>query len=104
MAHSPVNLRVGDIKDTLEGAALKGESERVSDQTFRAVAADQVFRLDKSGRAAGRPDLRRDAAGVLRKTFEFGVPEYLFLMALQILVKELLVFALLQHEHKRERA
>jgi hypothetical protein len=41
---------------------------------------------------------------VLRKTFEFGLPQNLSLMIAKVFVKELFGFALLQHQHKWKRA
>ena len=99
MAKIPVNLRVGDIKHALECAALKLKSERVSDQAFRTVAADQILSFNIVGCAVGSFHLHRYTRIVLRKSFEFGLPENFFSVALEIFVKQFLVFALLQHEH-----
>src|SRR5215471_10014833 len=104
MAQIPVDVRIGDIKNTLERAALKRESECMPDRTFRSVATDQVFSFDYLRRAVGCPYPRRDAAIILRKTLEFGIPKNIFLMSLQVFIKKPRVFALLQHKHEGKRA
>ena len=66
VAEIPINLRVGDVKHALEGAARKLKPERVSDGTFRAVAGREVFSFDSLRRAVGKFNLRRNVRSRLR--------------------------------------
>src|SRR5215207_5201224 len=81
VAEAPVDLRVGDVERALERAPLETQPEGVPDGALRAVAADQVFRLDGLRRALRGFNSRRDARLVLREAFEFGVPENVFALA-----------------------
>src|SRR4030095_13273986 len=102
--HLPVNLRIGYIKDSLEGTAAERKPKSVPHQTFRAVTTDDIFRRDCLRRVVRRFDLGRNAIRVLRKTLEFGLPQNVSLLALQVFVKKSFSFALLQHQHKWKRA
>src|SRR5262245_31722412 len=69
-------------------------------RTLRAVAANNVFGRYRPRFVVGGSDLGHDAVRVLFESFEFGFPQNVLLMALQIFVKQPLRLALFQHQHK----
>src|SRR5215831_8264985 len=46
MAHPPIKLHIGNIKDSFERAAFEGEPQSMPNQTLRTVAANKIFRRD----------------------------------------------------------
>src|SRR5215813_5740841 len=104
MTQLPIDLRVGDVENPLERAALKSQSERVTNRTLRSVTTNNIFGGDRLSFIVRGLELSHDAVRILREAFEFGVPPYILVMALQIFVKKLLSLALLQHQDKRKGA
>src|SRR5262245_61748673 len=102
VTHLPINLCVGNVKGPFEGAAFKLKTQNMPHQTLRTVAADNVFRRHCSRFVVGGSDLGYHAIRVLFESFEFGFPQNVLLMALQILVKQPFGLALFQHQHKRK--
>src|SRR5262245_46345296 len=103
MTHVPIYLRVGNVENPLKGAAFKSQPERVTNRTLRSVTTNDIFSGDSLVFVRGS-DLVHNSISVLRKAFELGVPPDVSLMAPQVFVKKMFVFALFQHQHKREGA
>src|SRR5882724_8544950 len=74
------------------------------DGTSGPVTADKIFSFDDVRHSATVFDMGNHACLILRKTFEFGLPEDVLSATLDILVHELLIFALLQNQHVRVTA
>src|SRR5215813_7967328 len=102
VTHLPVNLRIGHVKDSFEGAAFKLKTQSLTHQTLRAVAANNVFGRDCLHFLVGGSNLGQDAIRVLPESFELAFPQNILLMTLQIFVKQPFRLALLQHQHKRK--
>src|SRR5262245_18446648 len=100
MTHVPIYLRVGNIENPLKGAAFKSQPERVTNRTLRCVTTNDLFSGDSLVFVRGS-DLGHNSISVLRKTFKFGFPPNVSLMALQVFVMKMFGFAFFQYQHKR---
>ena len=97
----PINAHIGDVEQTFKSAALKRKPERMPDQALGAITANQVFAGDDLRFAGAILNLRRHVRSVLRKTFQFRLPQNFTLVSSNVLVEQTLIFALLQDEHER---
>src|SRR5687768_15422617 len=101
MAKVPVEIDVGDVEHTLERAALERESKRVSDRALRAVATYKKLCLGRLERAVRVFHDNTHAGVVLREALHLGLPADLSSLRPDVIVQDLLVPALFDHQDER---
>jgi len=74
MRKFPFDLHVGDIKQSLECAALELDSQRFAHRALRPVASDEIPRVDTLLLDACIDDRARYSLLVLRELFQFCLP------------------------------
>src|SRR5882672_947281 len=101
MAELPIDLHIRDVEQTFKRAARKSKPQRMSDGTLWSITADKIFAFDDLRRAGVGAHSCGDSGLILRKTFEFGLPQNVPAVTLKVVVEKSFVFALLQDKHVR---
>ena len=73
-----IDLDIGDIKQTLKRAALKGQAESVPHGAFRSITSDEIFRRDRLGLTILIGKRRGHAIGILGKALKRSLPSDIF--------------------------